>query len=199
MNDFSSLDLNAFTHDERYKFLMAGVVPRPIALVTSLGADGVVNAAPFSTFVVLSIDPPLLGISVATRDSGEHKDTRRNIDAGGEFVINSVSAAMAAQVQRCGDVYPPQVSEVLEAGFRTLPSEKVGPPRIVDSPLQFECRLHRCIELGARRSALIIGEVVRAHAAAGLVDGHRIDPLRLDAIGRLAGRSYCRTHDLIAV
>lgn len=199
MTSHEPLDLQALSHDDRYKFLMASVVPRPIALVTTLGETGVVNAAPFSTFIVLSIDPPLLGMSVATQRTGGLKDTRRNIDRTGEFVINTVTTAMAEQVQRCGDVFAPEVSEVQEAGLHILPSDLVGPPRIAESPLQFECRLHRCVEFGARKSALLVGEVVRTHAAVGLVQGHHVDARRLDAIGRLAGRTYCRVQDVIAV
>jgi len=195
----ASLDLGQFDHDQRYKFLMASVVPRPIALVTSLGEDGVLNAAPFSSYVVLSIDPPMLGISVAFRDDGACKDTRRNIERSGEFVINSVTADMVAQVQQCGQPYPSDVSEAQAAGLTPIASHVVSVPRIAQSPLQFECRLRHCVEFGQRRSALLVGEVVLAHAAAGLAQAHRVDPAVLNAVGRLAGTTYCRVSDTISV
>lgn len=195
----ASLDLGQFDHDQRYKFLMASVVPRPIALVTSLGEDGVLNAAPFSSYVVLSIDPPMLGISVALRDDGACKDTRRNIERSGEFVINSVTADMVAQVQQCGQPYPSDVSEAQAAGLTPIASHVVSVPRIAQSPLQFECRLRHCVEFGQRRSALLVGEVVLAHAAAGLAQAHRVDPAVLNAVGRLAGTTYCRVSDTISV
>lgn len=197
MQAFESLDLAALEYDRRYKLLMASVVPRPIALVTSLGEHDVVNAAPFSAYVVLSIDPPLLGVSVALREGRVYKDTRRNIERTGEYVVNSVTADMVSQVQQAGKEYPPEVSEVAEVGFNTVPSEVVRPPRIAESPLQFECRLSDCIEFGQRRSALIVGEIVRAHAVERLLAGGYVDPLVLNAVGRLGGTNYCRLNDII--
>lgn len=197
MQAFESLDLAALEYDRRYKLLMASVVPRPIALVTSLGEHDVVNAAPFSAYVVLSIDPPLLGVSVALREGRVYKDTRRNIERTGEYVVNSVTADMVSQVQQAGKEYPPEVSEVAEVGFNTVPSEVVRPPRIAESSLQFECRLSDCIEFGQRRSALIVGEIVRAHAVEGLLAGGYVDPLVLNAVGRLGGTNYCRLNDII--
>ena len=194
---FEPIDLARFVHEDRYKFLMASVIPRPIALVTTLSADGVVNAAPFSAFIVLSIDPPLLGISVAARDDGSIKDTSRLIEASGEFVINTVDTAMARQVQQCSEPLGPTESEVTHAGLHLVASLKVAPPRIAESPVHFECRLHRIERFGNRNSALIVGEVVQAHGRAGLVAGHRIDPLAADILGRIGGGAYCRTTGVI--
>jgi flavin reductase (DIM6/NTAB) family NADH-FMN oxidoreductase RutF len=196
---FQSLDLARFTHEERYKFLMAAVVPRPIALVTTLGANGVLNAAPFSSYICLSIEPALLGIVVALDDQLELKDTHRNIAASGEFVINAVTESMAAQVQRCAERFAPGVSEVEMIGFATLPSMQVKPARIADSPLQFECRLQRAIEFGDRHSTLFVGEVLLAHCAEGLVQGYHIDHFRLNPLGRIAGRRYVRTMQVVDV
>lgn len=196
---FQSLDLARFSHDERYKFLMAAVVPRPIALVTTLGPGGVLNAAPFSSYICLSIDPALLGIVVAVDDQLVRKDTHRNIVASGEFVINSVTEAMAVQVQRCAERFGPTVSEADVAGFRTLASQRVAPARIAESPLQFECRLQRSIEFGERGSTLFVGEVLVAHCAEGLAQGHRIDHFRLNPLGRIAGRRYVRTGQVVDV
>jgi flavin reductase (DIM6/NTAB) family NADH-FMN oxidoreductase RutF len=196
---FHAVNLANFSHDERYKFLTAAVVPRPIALVTTLG-DGVLNAAPFSSFVILSVDPALLGIVVALEDGTlECKDTHRNIVASREFVINTVSEPMAKQVQECGKRYPASVSEAKEVGFRTLASRLVAPARIADSPLQFECRLHQSLEFGDLRSTLFVGEVLLAHYAEGVAEGHRINHDRLNPLGRIAGRRYLRTRDIFDV
>ena len=194
---FEPIDLAQLAHEDRYKFLMASVIPRPIALATTLGADGIVNAAPFSSFVVLSIDPPLLGISVAERDDGSIKDTSRLIEATGEFVLHTVDTAMAKQVQMCSEALGPTRSEIEYAGLHLVPSFKVRPPRIVESPVHFECKLHRIERFGNRRSALIVGEVVQTHGRAGLVHGHRIDPLEADILGRIGGGAFCSSTGII--
>jgi len=208
-NDFESLDLDEFTEDSRYKFLMGTVVPRPIALVTSLGENGVLNAAPFSQFVVISVSPPLLGIvahdatnvSLFAASPGSYKDTVRNILATKEFVINGVTESMALQVQECAFPFPPDVSEVEKVGFHTVPSELVAPARISESMVQFECRLHRTVSFGedTSKTTLVVGEVVKVHCASGLVAGHRVDHQKLKPLGRIAGRSYCRTNDVVEV
>jgi flavin reductase (DIM6/NTAB) family NADH-FMN oxidoreductase RutF len=206
---YESLDLHAFSEESRHKFLTASVVPRPIALVTSIGKNGVLNAAPFSQFVIISVTPPLLGfvahdateVQSFAASPGAYKDTVRNVLASGEFVINSVSEGMAAQVQECSVAYPSDVSEVERVGFHTIASVKVAPARIAESRIQFECRLHRTVQFGgaSSKTTLVVGEVVVAHCAKGLVSGHRVDHVKLDPLGRVAGRAYCRTRDLLVV
>ena len=197
---FDAVDLNDFVEASRYKFLTGSVVPRPIALVTSVGKSGVLNAAPYSQFVIVSVTPALLGI-VAHEGEHSQKDTVRNILETGEFVINTVSETMAIQVQQCAEPYPPEISEVAEVGFHTLPSLKVGPPRIAESPLHFECKLHSTFDFGVpeSRTMLVVGEVVMVHCAEGVRSGHRIDHLRFNPLGRIAGRSYCKTGDTLHV
>lgn len=197
---FDSVDIGALTEESRYKFLTGSVVPRPIALVTSLSEGGVLNAAPFSQFIIISVSPPLLGI-VAHDTSTGYKDTVRNVLASGEFVINSVSASMAEQVQECSVPFPPDVSEVEEVGFHTLPSSVVSPARIAESPLHFECRLHKAIPFGYddSKTTLIVGEVVLVHGAEGVISGHRIDHEKFNPLGRIAGRAYCLTKDVVHV
>ena len=100
---------------------------------------------------------------------------------------------------RCSEPLGPSQSEVDYAGLQLVPSLKVKPPRIAQSPVHFECRLHRIERFGNRRSALIVGEVVQTHARAGLVQGHRIDPLEADILGRIGGGAYCRSTGIIKV
>ncbi|TDG19953.1 flavin reductase family protein [Paraburkholderia silviterrae] len=197
---YETVDLLGFTEENRYKFLTGSVVPRPIALVTSQNDEGVLNAAPFSQFVILCVTPPLLGIVAQTRPNG-YKDTVRNILRSGQFVINVVSEHMADQVQQCALEYPSTVSEVEEVGFSTLPSVTVLPKRIKESPLQFECRLHEHHEFGTEGSptTMLVGEVVLVHCAEGVREGHRVNHDALRPLGRIAGRSYCRTHDTLSV
>jgi flavin reductase (DIM6/NTAB) family NADH-FMN oxidoreductase RutF len=206
---YDSLDLDQFNEDSRYKFLTGSVVPRPIALVTTLSESGVLNAAPFSQFVIISVTPPLLGIvahdaaeqQVFAAAPGAYKDTVRNILANKEFVINTVSESMALQVQECATPFPPDISEVDEVGFHTLPSEVVAPARIAESQIQFECRLHRTVPFGDGHSktTLVVGEIVRVHCAEGVLDGHRVLHNVLRPLGRIAGRNYCRTEDVVSV
>jgi flavin reductase (DIM6/NTAB) family NADH-FMN oxidoreductase RutF len=193
---YSQLDLSHFAEPDRYKFLMGTVIPRPIALVTSLSHEGVVNAAPFSQFVVISVTPPLLGF-VAHESEDGLKDTVHNVLESKEFVINTVSERMAAQVQLCSERFPRSVSEVAEVGFHTLPSTLVRPSRIGESPVHFECHLHRTEEFGREgsRTYLIVGEIIAVHCAEGVVTGHRVSHQAMNALGRIAGRSYCRTGD----
>jgi len=118
---YSQLDISQFDEADRYKFMMGTVIPRPIALVTSLSRDGVLNAAPFSQFVVISVTPPLLGFGA---HEGEHglKDKVLNVIESGEYVINTVAEPTAKQVQICSENFPPSVSEVAGVGFHTLPA-----------------------------------------------------------------------------
>ena len=191
---YSQLDLSRFAEPDRYKFLMGTVIPRPIALVTSLSREGVLNAAPFSQFVIVSVTPSLLGFVAHETDNGL-KDTVRDVLETEEYVINTVSERMAAQVQTCSENFPPSISEVAEVGFHTLPSTLVRPSRVAESPVHFECRLHRVAEFGyeGSRTHLVVGEIVAVHCAEGAVSGHRVSHQAMNALGRIAGRSYCRT------
>jgi flavin reductase (DIM6/NTAB) family NADH-FMN oxidoreductase RutF len=197
--EYDRLDPAALDVEQRYKFLTGSVVPRPIALVTSVGENGVVNAAPFSQFIIICSDPAMLGFVASKGPRGE-KDTLANIRASREYVINTVSEPLAEQVQHCSIPYPPEVSEVEMAGFGLLPSVRVAAPRIRQSRLQFECRLHRMEHFGiGGRSTLIVGEVLLVHAAPGVLNGHRVDHARLEPLGRIGGRRYCRTSQIIDV
>lgn len=196
----AALDILGFAGPDRYKFLMGTVIPRPIALVTSLNEDGVLNAAPFSQFVVISVSPPLLGF-VAQQRANRLKDTVNNVLTSKEFVINTVTEQLAEQVQECSSEFPPSVSEVERVGFHTLPSQIVRPSRIAESPVQFECQLYRSVDFGEPGSGtlLCVGQIVRVHCVEGVVNGHRVNHEMMNSLGRIAGRSYVRTRDRIDV
>src|ERR1700751_5671781 len=159
-SNYSQLDLSRFAEPDRYNFLMGTVIPRPIALVTSLSGEGVLNAAPFSQFVVISVTPSLLGF-VAHESEDGLKDTVRNVLESKEYVINTVSERMAGQVQTCWESPPRSVSEVPEVGFHPLPSTLVRPSRIAESPVHFEWRLHRTAEFcyEGSRTELIVCQI----------------------------------------
>jgi flavin reductase (DIM6/NTAB) family NADH-FMN oxidoreductase RutF len=181
------------TLDKRtaYYFMISAIVPRPIAFVTSVNADGVVNAAPFSYFTGISSQPPIIAVAVGER-RGEPKDTMRNIESGEEFVVNVVNEGIAEQMVQASNDYPADVSEIDATGLKTVPSEVVVPPRIAESPVHLECRLREIVRLDGVPGGLILGEVVRYHAAEEVLDENGIvDISKLKPLGRLGGAQYC--------
>lgn len=186
---------------ERYFLMIGAIVPRPIAFVSTVNRAGVPNAAPMSFFNGVSSTPPIVSVSLASR-RGEKKDTLRNIEETGEFVVNVVDEALAEKMNLASGDYPPEVSEFDRAGLAAVPSDLVLPPRVAESPIAFECRLVRTIEIGAppHRTALVLGEIVRIHARDDLVlEDRHVDPERLRAIGKMGGHLYCRTRDRFAM
>lgn len=191
-------DFENMPAQSRYKILTATVTPRPIAWVTTLSEDKVVNAAPYSFFNVMGSEPPTLAIGLLA-GPGRFKDTAANILATGEFVVNLVSEDNAAAMNvTCVDA-PPEVDEIELADLKAVPSVAVAPPRIAESPVSFECRMLTSLVVGPRQT-IVIGEVLRAHVAdAFVLDAERcyIDTPALRLIGRMhAGGWYARSTDL---
>lgn len=187
------IDTRALSSRDAYHLLSACVVPRPIAWVTSVSPDGVVNAAPFSFFNAVSSHPPVIMISVGQR-AGEQKDTAKNIRDAREFVVNIVDEELAAKMNITAGNYPRTTSEISEAGLTLRPSTKVKTPGIDESPVHLECVLREWVELGS--SDVIFGDVMAFHVRDDLMTDGRIDPMKLRAVGRLSGSWYCRTTDL---
>ncbi|MFT3718159.1 flavin reductase family protein [Pseudorhodoferax sp.] len=144
------------------------IVPRPIALITTLNAQGVVNAAPFSMFNMLGEEPPIVMVSINRRQDGDLKHTAQNIVASREFVVHIADEAMARQMHRCGENFPAEVSELAAVGLTAAPCRQVRPPRIAEAPVAFECTLHELLETASRQ--IFIGRVLWLHAREGLVD-----------------------------
>jgi len=183
-------DLTQLAPRDAYKLLAGLIVPRPIALVTTLDHDGKVNAAPFSFFNCVGSDPPL--VVFAPGQGSPH--TPANIRARGEFVVNLVDEAIAAQMNICAIDFPAGHSEVEAAGFALEAGVQVSVPRIAQSPASLECREHSTLEIG--RNRLVIGQVLHIHAREGLVsDRLHVAHEKLQLIGRLAGSEYCRTRE----
>ena len=185
-----------------YKLLVGSVVPRPIAFVSSMDADGVRNLAPFSFFTVASANPTIVCFCPMMRGTGSHglqptKDTLRNIIATREFVVNIVSEEFAVQMNACSAELSPEVDEFVVSGLTPVASDVVRPPRVGESHVQMECRLQQVIHVSTEPlgGSLVLGEVVRFHVSASLLDNFRIDPEKLQAIGRMAGSTYTRTRD----
>ncbi len=194
-SDFTTFDPSTLSRPDQYKLLTGAVVPRPIALVTTIGPDGV-NAGAFSFFNAVAADPSMLMFSVGRR-GGAIKDTVRNILETKEFVVHIVDVAGREKMNICGTDYSPDVDEVAESGFATAPSVKVRPPRLIECPIQLECRLDRVVALG--HYDMVIGEVVLFHFRSDVIDEERkyTDAAKIDPIGRLSGPAYSRVTEQI--
>jgi flavin reductase (DIM6/NTAB) family NADH-FMN oxidoreductase RutF len=182
-----------------YQTLIAVVTPRPIAWVTTVDLAGKVNLAPFSFFNAFGATPPVVVFSPALRGDGSKKDTLRNVEATGQFVLNAAVAELAREVNLTAKELPPGESEAELAGLALAPSVKVRPPRVAASPVHLECVLRQVIPVGEGPGAgnLVIGEVVLIDVADGVLDGRgRIDPHKLRTIARLGGDWYCHSSDL---
>ena len=195
------VDPAALSADAAYFWQVATIAPRPIAWTSTLNEDGSANLAPFSFFTGVSSDPPTCLICVARRrkqPDGHRppKDTWRNIERTGEFVIHVVNDALGPQMNATSHPFPYGTDEIEAAGLTKLASDKVAVPRIAEAPVAMECRLDRIIEVGRGGTAVIIGEILLWHLRDELVVDGRIDPHRLDAIGRMGGPSYVRTRDI---
>jgi flavin reductase (DIM6/NTAB) family NADH-FMN oxidoreductase RutF len=190
------IDLEGKYADRAYAVLASIVTPRPIAWVTTLNSDGVVNAAPFSFFNLLGANPPILGFCPGDRDDGTPKDTARNIRLSHEFVVNLVDETVAEAMNRTAASLPYGVSEIQHAGLTTTPSSVVKPPRITESPASLECAEWGTLQIGGNR--LIIGLIKRVHVRDELFDPQtfRIRSEKFHVIGRMASPNwYCRTTD----
>jgi flavin reductase (DIM6/NTAB) family NADH-FMN oxidoreductase RutF len=183
------IDPSLHSVPDNYKLLTNLVVPRPIAWVTSLNADGVVNLAPFSFFNAVGANPVYLIISVGETDAGEMKDTAKNILAGGEFVVNLVTEELFDAMNVSAADFPEGESELEATGLHAAPSLKIRPPRVAESQASMECRLHSSQLLG--NNTLIVGEVVMFRMADQLM-GPRMHVNGFAPIGRLGSPSvYC--------
>ena len=191
-------DFKDIPGNECYKLLVSTVTPRPIAWVVSQDAQGVLNAGAFSFFNAFSGEPPVVGIGVGSNKLGRPKDTRANIRETGQFVVNLVSEENAEQMNITAIEFDPSVDELEQAGLTTLPSVRVKPPRIAESPVAMECELMQIVDLG--ESGLVLGRVLAMHIHDEMVldaANHYIDTPKLKLIGRMHGRGwYARTSDL---
>lgn len=177
--------------------MIGAIVPRPIAFVSSISAAGIPNLAPFSFFTAASADPPVICFSPMVRGNGTLKDTLNNIRETKEFVVNVVPEQIAGQMNVCSGEYPPDVDEFALSGLTPVASEVVRPTRVAESPVQMECRLLQIVEVSVKPlgGSVVFGEVVRFHVQDGIANGFKIDPDKLNAIGRMGGPTYARTRD----
>jgi flavin reductase (DIM6/NTAB) family NADH-FMN oxidoreductase RutF len=191
-------DFKEIPAKECYKLLVSTVTPRPIAWVVSQSAKGVINAAPFSFFNAFAGEPPVIGIGIGSHTPERAKDTRANIQDIGQFVVNLVSEANADAMNITAIEFDPSVNELEQAGLTPLPSVRVKPPRIAESPVAMECELMQIVEWGD--NGLVLGRILAMHIHDECVldaEKHYIDTPKLNLIGRMHGRGwYARTSDL---
>lgn len=181
---------------QQYKLLSATIVPRPIALVTTMSENGRVNAAPFSLFNVMGEDPPVLVLGLQEHPDGRLKHTTVNIQKRGEFVVHTVDEALAEAMNVCGIPFPTDIEEHVAAGLTTTASERVAPPRLVEAPVSYECERIGLLQISPGRH-IAIGKAVVMHVRDDLIDEERlyIDQEAYRPVGRLGGLLYTRTRD----
>jgi flavin reductase (DIM6/NTAB) family NADH-FMN oxidoreductase RutF len=188
-DDFIRVDGEGLKPDDAYRLVVGCAVPRPIAWITSMNADGRINAAPFSSYNYVATHPPMLAVNIGTRD-GELKDTARNIRETREFVVNVATEATLEIMHASAAEYPPEISEAELLDIPLLPSHHIKAPRIASSPVQMECRLDQVIALGTGFNTLYIAEIVAFHLSPAIYDGRRVDSVKMRPIARLGGPFY---------
>ncbi|MDZ7802284.1 MAG: flavin reductase family protein [Trueperaceae bacterium] len=191
-----TFDLEALDFAESYRLLVSTVVPRPIALVTTLDEDGTVNAAPFSFFNVMGHDPPTLVLGIEGASDGGSKDTPRNVRRRREFGVGLVNEPMAARMNVCAVPFPAGTSELVQAGLEPVAADKIDTPLVHASPVRLECLEAMSIGVGRGRT-LVIGTIVALHLddAYWDADARRVRTEGLGLIGRMEGDWYVRTTD----
>ncbi|MEK4423843.1 flavin reductase family protein [Solibacillus sp. FSL K6-1523] len=190
-----AIDPNELTERDNYKFLIGSIIPRPIALITSMSEDGVVNAAPFSFFNIVSSNPPMISVSIQ-RKQGKMKDTARNIKGNQQFVVHIVDTNNVEKVNGTAANLAPEESEVEKVGLTLVDSTTIRVPGIKEAKVRIECELETALELGgdgeSKGCDLIIGKVTHYHIEESIYEDGRIDPIGLAAISRLAGNDYAK-------
>lgn len=197
-----SIDPLEQSERDNYKLLIGSIIPRPVAFVTTLSNKGVLNAAPFSYFNVVTADPPLISISVQ-RKNGIPKDTARNAVETGAFVVHISDESYIHQINETAASLPPEESEVVLAGLTPVASDKIAVPGIAEAKIRMECTLEHCLPLGGSKESptadLLIGRVVCFHMDESVYENGHINPQSLRPVSRLAGTSYAKLGELFSI
>ncbi|MBU8880886.1 flavin reductase family protein [Bacillus sp. FJAT-29790] len=189
-----SIDPTSISERENYKFLIGSIIPRPIAFVTTLSEEGVLNGAPFSYFNIVSSNPPMISLSIQ-RSQGKQKDTAKNILKNNEFVVHIVDEQNVEKINKTAATLPRNQSEIEIAGLTSVESVRISVPGVKEAKVRMECVLEQSLELGGVNSPgcdFIIGRVVQYHIEDDIYENGRIDPRGLAAVSRLAGAYYAK-------
>jgi flavin reductase (DIM6/NTAB) family NADH-FMN oxidoreductase RutF len=183
---------------ELYSLMIRCIAPRPIAWVSSMARDGLLNLAPFSFFNGVSSDPPALLFVTSRHDDGRKKDTLLNVEATHQFVVNVVPDSLAEAMNITATEYPHGISEFEKAGLTAAPSVRVAPPRLAESPVNFECELHDTMHVGADGAGggtIVVGRILLIHVDEAILTNGKVDYELYHPLGRLGGMDYARTRD----
>lgn len=194
-----SIDPKIISERDNYKFLIGSIIPRPIAFVTSLSEEGVLNGAPFSYFNIVSSNPPLVSLSIQ-RSNGKQKDTARNILSKKEFVIHIVDEQNVDKINQTAANLSPSQSEIKLARLTPIDSSKISVPGVKEAKVRMECVLEHSLELGEANALpgcdFLIGRVILYHIDNNLYENGRIDPRGLAPVSRLAGNDYAKIGEM---
>lgn len=197
-----SFDPKEISERQNYKFLIGTIIPRPIAFVTSVGENDVINGAPFSYFNIVSSNPPMISVAVQ-RKNRQMKDTARNITKKKEFVVHIVDQENVKQINETAASLTPDESELPRAKLTTIPSEKIAVPGVKEAKVRFECVLEKVVELGENNEVgvdLLIGKIVHYHIDESIYqEDQRIDANKLAAVSRLAGNNYAEIGEIFEI
>ena len=199
MSSITELDVSTMNVGDAYRLLIGAIVPRPIAWVSSISAEGRLNLAPFSFFNGVCSNPPSLLFCPVNHADGREKDTLRNIRETKEFVVNIVSEELATQMNQTSGDYPPEVNEFNVVGLSPSRCNKLSAPRVKEAPVSFECELIEIVKVGpggAGSGHVVIGKIVYAHFAPGVYENGRVLIDKVKPIARLAGMSYCPVREV---
>ena len=189
------ISTDTLTSKQMYKLMTGSVVPRPIAWVSTLSKDGTANLAPFSYFNAVSANPPTLLFSAGMHNSERPKDTLRNVEETENFVVNIVTEDVAEAMNSSSAAAPFGVSEFEFAGVTQSPSQTVAAPRVVESPINFECQLLDIYRVGS--NSVVFGRITHVYVEDDLLlEDYKIDAAKLRPVGRLAGSAYTRVREL---
>lgn len=197
---YVAIDPNQLESRQAYRLQTSIIVPRPIAWVGTVSAEGAPNCAPFSYFMGVSSYPPVVAFAVGDRRTGV-KDTVRNIEAVPEFTVNIVTEAQAPAMVHSSVDTPHGVSEFELAGLDPVPSDFVRAPRIGGAPVQMECKAIQITRVPDTTTTLILGRVLRLHIDEEVLDpaSGTVDVEKLKPVGRLGGTEYCRVADIFTI
>ncbi|MEH7743669.1 flavin reductase family protein [Neobacillus drentensis] len=196
-----SIEPTSMSERENYKFLIGSIIPRPIAFVTTISKDGVLNGAPFSYFNIVSSNPPMISLSIQ-RSTGRQKDTARNIIESKQFVVHIVDEQNVEKINKTAASLPPDQSEIELANLTPVDSVKISVPGVKEAKIRMECTLEHSLELGGLDTSgcdFIIGKVVQFHIDNDIYENGRIDPKGLAAVSRLAGNNYAKIGEIFEI